>query len=417
MKIAKLFTRSTVEFCGDNTNVKEFIDTKLNTADREDKEEAFYICDIGDVLKKWKIFRKLLPQVQPYYAVKCNPDKVVLKLLDNLGVNFDCASKGEIENILSMGVSPERIIFANPCKQTSHVKYAKTTGVKLMTFDNKLELYKIQQHHPTAELIIRIKVDDSKSLCKFGIKYGVDPVDAAELLTVARNLGLNVVGVSFHVGSGCYDASLFYNAVKSARMIFDKGSEIGFNFKVLDIGGGFPGTDVEDISFEDTVQELSAGFAEFFPVGCGVKIIAEPGRYFAASAFTLVTNITSVREISSENKKNTPEGFMYYLNDGVYGSFNCIMFDHQHPIPYALTEKIDDSKLYKCSIWGPTCDSLDCISKSVMLPKLSIGDRLCFNNMGAYTLAAASQFNGFKNPVVYYMCDRNLTDNASGFDY
>jgi len=417
MKIAKLFTRSTVEFCSDDTKVKEFIDSKLNVADCEDKEDAFFTCDVGDVLKKWKIFRKLLPQVQPFYAVKCNPDKVVLKLLDNLGVNFDCASKGEIERILTMGVSPERIIFANPCKQTSHIKYACKAGVKMMTFDNKLELHKIQQHHPNSELIIRIKVDDSKSLCKFGIKYGVDPSDAAMLLTEARNLGLNVVGVSFHVGSGCYDASLFYNAVKSAKMVFDKGSEVGYNFKVLDIGGGFPGTDVEDISFEDTVREISNGLAEFFPVGCGVKIIAEPGRYFVASAFTLVTSITSVREIACEKSKGIPEGFMYYLNDGVYGSFNCIMFDHQHPVPYALKQPSASTHIFKCSIWGPTCDSLDCISKSSNLPQLSIGDRICFDNMGAYTLAAASQFNGFKNPIVYYMCDRNLTDNATGFDY
>jgi len=428
MKLARLFGDSTVDVCEDTLRVRDFATSKLNSVGREEKDDAFHVCDLGDVVKKWRRWNEVLPQVQPFYAVKCNPDKLVLRQLDNLGVNYDCASKGEMKTILEMGVQPERIVFANPCKQISHIKYARSCNVTMMTFDNEAELHKVKHHHPNAELIIRIKVDDSKSLCKFGIKFGVDPCDAKGLLKCAWDLGLNVIGVSFHVGSGCYDASLFYEAVKSAKTVFDQGAEIGYSFKLLDIGGGFPGHDLAEISFEDTVRNLTRGFAEFFPPSSGVKIIAEPGRYFVASAYTTVCNITSVREVTSSKPNVTSsdkltssdavkevEGYMYYLNDGVYGSFNCILFDHQYPAPYALKgpgEEEPGARLYECSVWGPTCDSLDCISKSAKLPKLSIGDWIVFDNMGAYTTAAASQFNGFKKPNIHYMIHKSNVEVA-----
>jgi len=407
MKVAKLFGDSIVELCEDEVVVKDFAYAKLNSAGREEKDDAFHVCDLGDIVRKWDKWNEVLPHVQPFYAVKCNPDKLVLRQLENLGANFDCASKGEIKTILDMGVTPDRIVFANPCKQISHIKFARSKNVMMMTFDNEAELHKVKQHHPNAELIIRIKVDDSKSLCKFGIKFGVDPCDAKSLLQAAWDLGLNVVGVSFHVGSGCYDASLFYEAVKSAKTVFDQGAKIGYKFNLLDIGGGFPGHTQADISFEDTVFNLSRGFSEFFPQGSGVKIIAEPGRYFVASAYTTVCNITSVREVTSADKNKDVEGYMYYLNDGVYGSFNCILFDHHNPVPYSLKGN-GDEQMFECSVWGPTCDSLDCIAKSAKLPKLSIGDWIVFDNMGAYTTAAASQFNGFKKPNIHYMCHKNI---------
>lgn len=409
MKQFKLHTGSLVDLCEDDVDIKTFIQGKVNSPGREDKDDPFFICDLGDIVKKWKRFHQWLPRVEPFYAVKCNPDPTVMKLLANLGANFDCASKAEIKLILDLGVGPERIIFANPCKQTSFIKYARAHQVKMMTFDNQPELHKIKQYHPDAELVLRIKVDDSKSLCKFGIKFGACPSKAKELLEVAKKLNLNVIGVSFHVGSGCYDASLFYEAVKSARTVFDQAADLGFKFHLLDVGGGFPGADGPTISFEESARELNLGFDEFFPVDSNVRIIAEPGRYFVASAFTSVCNITSVREVYAEGTNNTEiDGFMYYLNDGVYGSFNCILFDHHNPTPYALFGNEKTDAMYHCSVWGPTCDSMDCITKEANMPKLCIGDWVRFDNMGAYTLAAGSKFNGFKQPVIMYMCRRNF---------
>lgn len=413
MKDIKLHTGLVVDVCDDDTNINDFIHSKINTVGREDKDDPFFICDLGDIVKKWKRFLKVLPQVQPFYAIKCNPDPEIVKLLARLGANFDCASKSEIKTVLDQGVSPDRIIFANPCKQASFIKYAAANNVKLMTFDNEMELRKIKQFFPTAELVIRIRVDDSKSLCKFGIKFGACPTQCRKLLETAKTLSLNVVGVSFHVGSGCYDSSLFYDAVKSAKKVFDEGKEVGYQFSLLDVGGGFPGTDEAEISFEEAAGKLKEGFNIFFPPESNVKIIAEPGRYFVASSCTAACNVTSVRKVDADRKAGTEEGYMYYLNDGVYGSFNCILFDHQYPIAYALNHALNHEgggPVFQSSIWGPTCDSMDCIAKSATLPKVNVGEWVCFSNMGAYTIAAASRFNGFKQPTVMYMCRRKFAD-------
>lgn len=411
----KLHTGSVVDICDDDIEMRDYIRSKLNCGGREDKDDAFFVCDLGDIVKKWRRFQKVLPMVKPFYAMKCNSDPEILRLMASLGASFDCASKAEIKTILDLGVPSSQIIFANPCKQNSFIKFAAANNVKLMTFDNEMELHKVKQFYPGAELLLRIRVDDSKSICKFGIKFGADLSDTYNLLRIAKQLHLNVVGVSFHVGSGCYDTSLFYDAVSSARKVFDEGREFGYQFSILDVGGGFPGDELAKISFEECADALKDGFKTFFPPEMGVQFIAEPGRYFVASACTSICNITSVRKVEGVGSSTgeNENGFMYYLNDGVYGSFNCVMFDHYTPI----AQSFDSSgELFKCSIWGPTCDSMDCITKSALLPKLNVGEWIYFDNMGAYTISAASKFNGFKQPKIVYMCRRKFSDRVEGKD-
>lgn len=95
---------------------------------------------------------------------------------------------------------------------------------------------------------------------------------------------------------------------------------------------------------------------------------------------------------------------MYYINDGVYGSFNCILYDHQVIVPQPLDEY--PGAIYRnSSIWGPTCDSLDQVVENIMLPEMKIGDWFVFEDMGAYTLPVASPFNGFPIPEVHLTMD------------
>jgi ornithine decarboxylase len=115
------------------------------------QEEPFYVFNIGDIVKKHQIWIEKMPRVIPYYAVKCNDNEVVLATLVALGTSFDCASKAEINKILAMGVHPERIIFANPTKPKSHIRYAAIVGVKTMTFDCDIELHKIKAICPDAK--------------------------------------------------------------------------------------------------------------------------------------------------------------------------------------------------------------------------------------------------------------------------
>ncbi|EDV23538.1 uncharacterized protein TRIADDRAFT_27475 [Trichoplax adhaerens] len=379
----------------------------------KDKDDPFYIVNVGNILKKHKTWLSLLPRVEPFYAVKCNDDRNVLATLSALGIGFDCASMAEIKAVLKLGVPPSKIVYANPCKQASHLKFAAKREVSMMTFDNEPELHKVKQLHPTAKLILRLLTDDSKSLCRLGQKYGAPLKTVPNLLQVARNLDLNVVGISFHVGSGCYDASAFSSAVEIAKTAFDYGKSMGFQFDILDIGGGFPGSPRATVSFEEISATLNKALNKHFPVESGVRIIAEPGRYYVASAFNLAVNVIAKRQVNDDNTQAQGkqhayrnQKYMYYVNDGVYGSFNCLLYDHA--IVYPKTLGRDNEQQYSSSIWGPTCDGLDCVMKECMLPELDVGDWMYFEDMGAYTAAAASNFNGFQKPLAYYVIEEKV---------
>ena len=224
-------------------------------------------------------------------AIKCNPDPYILRLLAALGAGFDCASAGEINQVLAIGgIDSSRIIFANPCKATSFIRSAMKSGVDKMTFDNLDELYKIARVHPGAKLIVRILADDSKSICRFGVKFGAPIEFVPTLLSKAKELKLDVVGVSFHVGSGCYDPTIYADAVRRARVAFDMGRLAGYNFNLLDVGGGF-----EDSLFESAAAVLTEAIDQYFPDRRQLCIISEPGRFYVSKAFSLAVNIIARR--------------------------------------------------------------------------------------------------------------------------
>ncbi|KAK6511402.1 hypothetical protein TWF481_000318 [Arthrobotrys musiformis] len=369
-------------------------------------EDAFFVADLGEVYRQHLRWKLNLPRIEPFYAVKCNPDPQVLRLLANLGCGFDCASKKEIETILSMDISPSRIIYAHPCKTASFIRYAASEGVEHMTFDNAEELYKCQRFFPSARLLLRIATDDSKALCRLSVKYGAPLDSTASLLALAKDLGLNVVGVSFHVGSGTYDPTAYISAVEDARRVFDEGADLGFDMKLLDVGGGYGHK-----NFEAIASVLGPAVDQYFP--SNVRVIAEPGRYYVASAFTVAAHVIARRTVV--DPVNGESSFMLYLNDGVYGNFSGVMFDHQVPVPRVLTngdefwygkKREDGERVVKYSIWGPTCDGLDCISSESYLPEVvEVGDWLYFTEMGAYSKCSATKFNGFSDDhEVVYVC-------------
>lgn len=348
-----------------------------------DAERAFFVADLSQVYLQWQRWKRCLPEIEPFFAIKSNPDPYILRLFAALGIGFDCASSGEINSVLALGVVPSRIIFANPCKATSFIRHAAKTNVETMTFDNLDELHKIARSFPAAKLVIRIHADDTKALCRLNLKFGASLVAVPGLLAKAKELGLNVIGVSFHVGSGCFDSSAFSDAIRRSRMAFDMGREVGYKFSMLDIGGGF-----EDATFDATALTISNAINTYFPnrKETGLRIIAEPGRYFVSKAFSLATNIiarrtpTSAEDETEKKEDSDAPSVRLYINDGVYGAFNCILFDHQHPRPHVLSMNgsfhIPSSEpLVTCSVWGPTCDSMDCVCPEIQLPDaLRVGD-------------------------------------------
>lgn len=247
-------------------------------------------------------------------------------------------------------------------------------------------------------MVLRIRCEAEEAQCPLGKKFGCDPVtEAPKLLKTARALNLNVVGISFHVGSGCRDYPIYYKAIGICKKLFDEAEDLGFEMTLLDIGGGFPGDN--DKTIDDVAVYVNQGLEVYFS-DKNVRVIAEPGRFYVASAFTLVTNIQSKKNIYDAVTDDVNH-IMYYINDGVYGSFNCLLYDHQHVKPLFLNPPAEKAVTKASTIWGPTCDALDLLVADIPLPEVEIGDFVIFENMGAYTIPVASPFNGFPLPKVF----------------
>lgn len=374
-----------------------------------DEDQPFYVIDLCRVVAQMAKWRKNLPGVRAYYAVKCNPAAPLLDMIAALGGSFDCASVGEFTQVLQAGLArPGDLIFANPCKMASQMRQAHAAGVHCITFDNETELGKIAQYMPEARAVLRIRTDDSAAVCAFSTKFGCPVGDAAKLLDRAVELGVAIVGVSFHVGSGNNDPSAYVNAVRNARRVFDEGLARGFDMKLLDLGGGWPGTEPrvgadgkpESLSFEGICEHLRPQLAELF---ADADIIGEPGRFFAASAYALAMTIHSKRAVATTSGVE----HQYYATDGLYHSFNCLFFDHAHPELLAL--RPDATGEAQCTtIFGPTCDSLDCVLKKAPFQKLEVGDWLFVPEFGAYTVAAGAPFNGFATRRTKYVASMAL---------
>jgi ornithine decarboxylase len=425
---------------------------KSITSNPNIENDPFYIVDLEDICNKHINWITRLPRVEPHYAVKCNTDAMLLKLLAFLGAGFDCASKNEIQKVLDLGVAPDRIVFANPCKQASYIKYAYKMSVDTMTFDNELELYKIKENHPHAKCVLRIITNDENAVCRFSMKFGADMETSLKLIETAAKLGLDLAGVSFHVGSGQMQPSAFSESIANARLLFDYAREhYGIRMHLLDLGGGYPGASDSGDLFTAIAKEINRALDIHFPVdyfaqlnGTGdnkLRVIAEPGRYYACSAFTLCVNVIAKRAMASAgpppaseellvvNESNgqcfysgasvdTSQSVMYYINDGVYASFNCLFYDHAECSPILLDEAKcgEDARLFKSSIWGPTCDGLDVVVKESYLPELHTGEFLAFKNMGAYTLSGAVAFNGIPLAKCIYVASTSWETIKAAFN-
>ncbi|XP_012975617.2 antizyme inhibitor 2 [Mesocricetus auratus] len=362
-------------------------------------QDPFMVLDLDALVGRHQTFLQALPQVQPFYAVKCNSRPWVLRVLAALGTGFDCASQGELEQVLGLGVAPSRIIFANPCKAVSHIRYAARSGVQLLTFDSEEELAKVAQHHPGARLVLRIQIQKSQSSFPLNDKFGAPLEACGHLLQAARDLGLAVVGASFHVGSDCQTPQSYQQAIADCHCVFEMGRRAGHHMSLLDLGGGFPGTEGSKARFEEMARVINAARAQYFPEGTGVEVIAEPGRFYMESVCTTAVNIIAKKAAleSGGHRK-----LKYYLNEGYYGAFRIFLREPVSRIPIAVKEFPSEPSLLPCTLYGPTCDAFDRLSlKEVQLPELDVGDWLIFPDTGAYTSSMSSTFNGFPIITVY----------------
>ncbi|MDD5616589.1 MAG: type III PLP-dependent enzyme [Candidatus Methanoperedens sp.] len=370
-----------------------------------------FIIDHETIRENYREFREKLPDVQAYFAVKANSNPEIIKTMYDMGASFDVASFPEFmlvhDNIKHFPDKErqdfiwDKIIYANTIKPAEVL--AKLNEYKiLVTFDNVEELRKIKKHAPDVGLVLRIRVPNTGSMVELSSKFGAHPGEAVDLIAEAINLGLGVEGISFHVGSQCNNFDNYSQALNFASSIFKEAElrkyHIGFTGKenkkrkILDIGGGFPVKYTPDVkSFAALAEKLNSEIKRLFPK-YDIQVIAEPGRFMVATACTLVTKI--VGKAVRDGKT------CYYLDDGVYHTFSGQVFDHQH---YPL-HSFKDGETKVCATFGPTCDAFDTISLADELPEdLQIDDLLYAENIGAYTIASTTYFNGFPPPKVVHL--------------
>jgi len=341
-----------------------------------------FLISKSRLLEQVKRFKTFLPRVTPYYAAKANSHPLVLDTLVKEGLSFDVASVAEIGQILKLGVPADRMIFANTIKRVEALKFAARNKVRLMTFDTEYELIKIARYAPDARVMLRIKVPNVGSIVELSIKFGAEPADAQSLLMKARQLGLKPVGISFHVGSQCLNIENYLNALESAAIIFKDAKLKQLPLEILNIGGGFPIRHFENEKdlFSTMGPRIQREIDRLF--NSDVRVMAEPGRSLVGPACILVMSVIGKSIRSNKH--------WYYLDDGVYGSLSGIVFDHciyQYKVFRRGYAQIT-------TLAGPTCDGFDVISISESLPELDFGDLVYVENIGAYSWATTTNFNG-----------------------
>jgi ornithine decarboxylase len=357
------------------------------------------VIDHDIIRRNYAGFKKHLPKVQAYYAVKANAEPAIVRTLYKAGASFDVASLPEFmlvyENIKNLPAKEQqnfiwdKIIYANPTKPRETLQ-ALDRYKPLVTYDNLTELKKIRQYAPHAGVVLRLRVPNTGSMVELSSKFGCDPGEAVDLIGEAFRLGLVVEGISFHVGSQCTNFQNFVQALDMSAAVMKEAKSRGHEVKILDIGGGFPAPYNKHVKpFSALAQNINAEIERLFPKD--IQILAEPGRFLVATAATSVARI-----IGKAVRDGKP---CYYIDDSVYHTFSGIIFDH---CQYHL-KAMRKGRTEICAVFGQTCDALDTISLSEELPELEIEDLVYSQNIGAYSNASATWFNGFPPAKVLHI--------------
>jgi ornithine decarboxylase len=359
-----------------------------------------FVIDHEKIRKNYREFKKHLPDIQVYFAVKANSNPEIVKTLFDMGSSFDVASMPEFmivyEFIRDMPARErqdwiwDRIIYANTIKPIETLEDLDQYK-PLVTFDNHEELKKIRDHAPHAGLVLRIRVPNTGSVVELSSKFGADPGESVDLIAEAFEMGLVVEGLSFHVGSQCTNFENYMGALQiSSDIINETETRTGKKIRILDIGGGFPVQYSPEVkSLTPLAKMLNAEIKRMFP--SDMQIIAEPGRFLVANACMLVAKV-----VGKAYRDNKP---CYYINDGVYHTYSGQVFDHTtYPV---LSFK--EGETHISAVFGPTCDAFDTITLSAELPDLEIGDLVYSENIGAYSHASSTYFNGFPPAKVIHI--------------
>lgn len=342
------------------------------------------VLDCEVIRRQYRSLASALPGVELHYALKPLPQPAVIDTLASEGSCFDLATTGEVELVRQAGIPPSRCIHTHPIKRDQDIQAAVGFGVKTFVADNPDEIRKFAGYAGRVALLLRVSFRSPAAVVDLSRKFGCDPEAAPGLVELAMSLGIEVIGLSFHEGSQSLSPDTKLHAIESCAAIIRATQGRGMATPAtLDIGGGFP---IDYIEPAVPVEEFCAPIRRALAaIPEGTRVIAEPGRFICGPAGTVLTTVMG---------RAWREGrWWYYLDDGLYGSFSGQLYDHaRYPIE-PLREA--DGPRFHSVLAGPTCDSIDVIAEDIELPELQAGDILVGRQMGAYTVASATDFNFF----------------------
>jgi len=341
------------------------------------------VLDQAAVRRQYRALSAALPGVSLHYALKPLPHMGVVETLKAEGACFDLATNGEVDLMRDAQINPNDCIHTHPIKRDGDIRHALAFGCNIFVFDNPVELHKFVAYKEQARLLLRVSFPNPETKVDLSKKFGCTPEMVLPLLREAQALGIQVIGLSFHVGSQVPNARRHVEAIEACNSLLRQADAEGLPLQVLDIGGGFPvdytGGELDIHAFCAPIRSALANTPH------GIRLLAEPGRFISAPAMTSIASVMGKAERFGRT--------WYYLDDGLYGSYSGQLFDHvfyPKSTPYAKGER------HPAVLAGPTCDSIDVIAEEIMLPELELGELVIGRMMGAYTWASATEFNFFR---------------------
>jgi ornithine decarboxylase len=364
------------------------------------KEPPCLIIDLDVVKAKYLELRQYLPFAKVYYAVKANPMDEVLALLRDLGACFDVASRYELDQVLRLGVGPERLSYGNTIKKRKDIAYFFDKGVRLFATDSIADLNNISDMAPGAKVFFRLLAEGSGADWPLSQKFGSHPDLARQLIKLAVRLGLEPYGISFHLGSQQRDIGQWSTALTSVGQIFRSvREEIHVDLKMVNMGGGFPANYLEP---SDPISSYAEGIERFLSNSFGQsmpqEIIIEPGRSLVGDSGVIVSEIVNIA------KKSVHERYPWVFLD--IGKFGGLIETLDEAIKYPIYFE-GEGEAHEVIIAGPTCDSMDILYEKwtyTMPSSAKIGQRAYIFTSGAYTQSYSSvYFNGFPPLKAYVL--------------
>jgi ornithine decarboxylase len=351
----------------------------------------FLAIDSARIAEAYYALKGSVPDAEIFYAIKCNADPGIIAQLAAMGSSYDVASQGELEKVLAAGVPGARIICSNPIKTSKLIARCAETDVYAMVADSEDEVRKIAASAPGARVYIRLAVDNSGAVMPLDKKFGASREQALDQLSLARDLGLQPIGLAFHVGSQCIQADRWTHAIRECGTIWQMAAERGIRLFFLDLGGGYPiHTDSSVPAVDEVGREIAEAIEECIPHTPERRIVMEPGRGMVGESGVMVMTVIGRAQRGDKH-------WLYFDGGVFHGMTEIIEGFTEYPV---LAENPDAPLTHEYTLAGPTCDSADTMLRDVALPEMNIGDKIYILNAGAYTTEYATTFNGFDKPSI-----------------